>query len=387
MELPQFEIGPDGFPVPSTVVKYYREHMTYTDTDGKEKRWTQADLARHLGVSEKMVGLMETKNQGLADIDRRRTLASLLNIPLALLGLASLDDLNKIFKPQIEQSKQVIVERADVYLCQEALSLFVEKSDKGINPKILETWIDRIKTNPNNMQPELIKYHLLLAKAYYSDFRNFGAAKPHLFEAKESAQTLRDPELISLVSHYEGEMYLSQNKPLLAYNELMRTKDTKSSIQGYILVDVALSSILAKISDNQSSLAMLDKAEHCIGRSNDLITFDTVQYLECKAESLIALNKYRHALECLDDSEEYIMSRFRNKQYNDILRAECYIKQKRPEYEEALRLLSQVADNSRNISGYVKYVAKLHKIISQSSYGKAPDVVELGMKLRKLGAL
>jgi len=40
--LPQFDLAEDGYPDPGKVVKYYRERMTYTDKDGKEKRWTQA---------------------------------------------------------------------------------------------------------------------------------------------------------------------------------------------------------------------------------------------------------------------------------------------------------------------------------------------------------
>ena len=76
--LPQFQLDTDGFPVPGPVVRYYREQMRYTDKDGQIRRWTQADLATRLQISELMVRLMETKNKGLDSIERRKTLATIL---------------------------------------------------------------------------------------------------------------------------------------------------------------------------------------------------------------------------------------------------------------------------------------------------------------------
>jgi hypothetical protein len=38
-DLSQFEPGPDGYPVPGKVIKYYRERMAYRDKDGKIRHW------------------------------------------------------------------------------------------------------------------------------------------------------------------------------------------------------------------------------------------------------------------------------------------------------------------------------------------------------------
>src|SRR5258707_4136886 len=89
--LPSFELGAGGYPSPGKVVKYYREQMTYIGADGKGRHWTQADLGQRLGLKDIMVNLMENKNQGLDSIERRRTLATILNIPPVLLGLGALD--------------------------------------------------------------------------------------------------------------------------------------------------------------------------------------------------------------------------------------------------------------------------------------------------------
>lgn len=56
--LPLFELGGDGYPLPGKVIKYYREQMIYIGRDGREKHWTQADLAKLLGLKETMVPLL-----------------------------------------------------------------------------------------------------------------------------------------------------------------------------------------------------------------------------------------------------------------------------------------------------------------------------------------
>jgi transcriptional regulator with XRE-family HTH domain len=65
--------------------------MKYRDRDGKEKHWTQTELAQRLGITEVMVNIMENQNKGLDSLERRRTLATILRIPPVLLGLGSLD--------------------------------------------------------------------------------------------------------------------------------------------------------------------------------------------------------------------------------------------------------------------------------------------------------
>src|SRR5262245_41462839 len=93
--LQDWPLDQDGFPLPGVVIRHFRERMKYYDPgEKKEKTWTQVDLARRLKVSEVTVRLMETQNQGLDSMKRRRLLASILNIPPVLLGLGSLQELN-----------------------------------------------------------------------------------------------------------------------------------------------------------------------------------------------------------------------------------------------------------------------------------------------------
>jgi hypothetical protein len=78
---PDFPLDDESFPDPRVVVRYFREKMVYIDPDdGKQKSWTQADLARRLGVSEVTVRIMENNGAGLDSIAKRRLLASVLTL-------------------------------------------------------------------------------------------------------------------------------------------------------------------------------------------------------------------------------------------------------------------------------------------------------------------
>ncbi|WP_069801536.1 helix-turn-helix transcriptional regulator [Thermogemmatispora onikobensis] len=65
------------YPHPGQVVAHFRRH----------KGWSQAELARRLGVHARMIYYLEKQQQGLDSLKRRRQLVELLAIPPELLGL------------------------------------------------------------------------------------------------------------------------------------------------------------------------------------------------------------------------------------------------------------------------------------------------------------
>ena len=79
---PAFNAGPDGFPRPGQIIRYFRQ--TRLKADGKP--WTQRDLAQILGKQELAVREMELRDTGLNDIIRRRFIAELFAIPPGILG-------------------------------------------------------------------------------------------------------------------------------------------------------------------------------------------------------------------------------------------------------------------------------------------------------------
>lgn len=405
--MPTFQLNEQGFPIPGKVIRYYRERMTYTDSDGNVRRWTQADLAKRLNVSEITVRLMETQSKYLTTIERRRAIAMLLNIPSALLGLASLEELQRIMQgDQAEQparsTPKSAVDPNEIQLYKDALHVFKNEYDQGeLAPQTVESWITRMHSTvehiPGKSQKDILavlaQYHIIAASTYYNDLQDWPKAVDHLNIAKQLASTLDHNELLAVACYHTGEMYLNQRKAQLARIELDHalslSKHASPQVKGGVSTYVALSHALTCVdeADRQYVRQLLNEAEkYASGNldSNALIKFDSIQYLDNRADTLISLKRYSAALECIDEAEEYLYTRKRGIEYLKILRAECYIKQRNPEYEQATMLLAEILESNQHIQYYVNYVARLYKLVATSPYGKAPDVVDLGMALREI---
>jgi tetratricopeptide (TPR) repeat protein len=85
------EAGTDDFPRPGEVTRYYRAQKRRRDAS-----WTQKRLARELGLTERAVYYLESRDVGLDATSLRRRLARLLDIPPFFFGLASLKDENEL---------------------------------------------------------------------------------------------------------------------------------------------------------------------------------------------------------------------------------------------------------------------------------------------------
>src|SRR5437660_5704881 len=211
------------------IIKEYRRKMTYIDKDGNEKCWTQADLAKRLGLSEVMVNIMEKKGQGLDSFVRRQLLVDILRIPPALLGLAAAD--------VIEQATaQTNASEVDIELYKDALGVYSAKyslevrnstfADGHIVKSVhaIEAWIKRMNesisyTNPDQQKTInriLWQFHMLAAKIYGYYMCNWLQTLQHLNQAKEIAEILNDIDLKCMELFISGNFYIKQNQPVLA---------------------------------------------------------------------------------------------------------------------------------------------------------------------------
>ena len=257
--LPAFELDAYGFPSPGKVLKYYREQMKYLDPEtGKEKHWTQADVAKRLGVTEMMVTFMETKNRGLDSIERRRFVADLLKIPPALLGLTSFSDLLDLLKDQqsssIPHSAKKMLDPETIHLYQEVFAaygrMFMTGSAQGILPDV-EGWIRKIREKVDDVdsrqKPELLSilwdFHALCAKIYGEDMCLWPPAFEHINAAMELATELDNSDLQASTLYRSSAAHLGQ-KNLLAQSDidgaLIYAKRARPYIRGAILLDAAL---------------------------------------------------------------------------------------------------------------------------------------------------
>lgn len=72
--------------------------------------------------------------------------------------------------------------------------------------------------------------------------------------------------------------------------------------------------------------------------------------------------------------------------YLNILRARSYLALRKPEYEQAVKLLSDVLEESEElrVQRHVDHIEQLYTKLVASSYGNSPDVAGLGFVLQEL---
>src|SRR5437763_3271133 len=106
LDYPAFAPGKDGFfPRTGEVVKYYRERAM--DTRGKP--WTQRRLANALGIeTDQAVWNLENRDSAL-DIERRRFLSRLFNIPPILFGIITLEEIDKLLEQRRAARSGIVV--------------------------------------------------------------------------------------------------------------------------------------------------------------------------------------------------------------------------------------------------------------------------------------
>jgi DNA-binding XRE family transcriptional regulator len=125
LQLPTFGTGKDGFPRPGQVTKYYRERTKQTNAT-----WTQRRLARELGITEKAVRDSENRDIGFDSISLRRKVARWFDIPLPLLGLASLEEEAKL--GQTIRRYRKMREKTDPLRTQVGLARALGVTDKAV---------------------------------------------------------------------------------------------------------------------------------------------------------------------------------------------------------------------------------------------------------------
>lgn len=402
---PQFESGADGYPVPGKVIRYYREKLVYTDRNGKRKHWTQADLARQLGLTEIMVNFMENKNQGLDSIERRRALAALLKIPPVLLGLGTLDQIELTFKsvkPALQGTNAISPDTIQFY--QDTLGTYKQQYHNGMSyaiisevevaAKYIEQATKKLMSDSKSILYVLWQYEILCANIYGNDMHDWNMAFRHIDNAKDVAVCLDDKDLLAaslcrsaMLRYRQGRLGLARididAASMYSRGAFPQTRGIILSKQGCIYSDTDLSDTGIIIVQK-----LFNDAEKYINVPSEIVNmpFKKDDYLLDKTQALMHTRPAK-ALELLDDAEQYIQSVGRKHMvYLDIKRSTCYIQQRSPEYEYATSLLLMAAEASRGqrVARNTSHIQKLYNKLVMSSYGNSPEVAELGLALREL---
>ena len=373
------------------MVKYYREHKTYVDRNGREKHWTQIDLAKSLDISEIMVNLMENKNQGLDSIERRRTLATILRIPPVLLGLGSLDQIVEITTGQDVTStqtngKRTKIGRETIKLYKDTYRVYATLFAEGLTYTSvcdIDRWVKKIERDARNTDTEdkkfllrvLWDFEILCAKVYSSDTCDWSKTFEHLDNATEIATILENRDLQAASLYTSGLYHFRQGRIGLARTDIdgamMYAEGALPQTKGAIYSGDAFLHV-QNTSSSEITLAqkMLNNAEKFTGAKSEIktIKFGKGTYFLGRAGAFLDMKRPAKALEYIEDAERYINpTKKRLLVYSDILRARCYIELKKPEYELAVSLMGAVIDDSRElrIQRHIDHIDTLYSKLVQ----------------------
>ena len=350
----------DGFPVAGLVVRHFRD----------KKRWTQAQLASKLKITELMVRMMETKNKGLDSIERRRALCKLLGIPPILLGLGSLEQLQQLLKPEepkiqatsiitahnevptVAAYKTMLVHYNQVNLNSVGLSLLADID--AIIPSLYEQVCNTShRQNKQQLLYVLWEFHRLAAKVHADFEDNIAKTIHNLDKALVIAFELHDANLVAVTHAHVAGIRLLKQTPHLARADIdaaiSQLKHASPIVQcdTYGLAARIYHSSAIDLGDSSNAKYFLDESDRLLrngiqedGRYTPMGHGGIIRSQLTHIDSLIKMKHSDEALQLIDHTERVNPQvAERGKSLLLLDRALCFLQRDYPEY--AMQLLAQ----------------------------------------------
>jgi hypothetical protein len=398
--LPPFDAGPDGFPRPGQVIRYFRQ--TKLKADGKS--WTQRDLAQVLGKQELAIRDMELKDISLNDISRRRFLAHLFDIPPILLGLAtipqqcSVNMQNTSIPKVFSASKHIGLEEVrnkltwfwtkNVCVSQEML-ITIDYALK----RLYEYYPTIRSYERSEVVTALCELHIHAANIL-RDGGKFSKSLEHLNKTITLSTLLEEYELKADIFYRRGGAYLEKGKVSLALNDYhaaeQMIRNVSPPLQAAVLLETALSEARVATSQQQRTavLKKLDWAGHIIrvehtkaGREQrPYLNVDLERYHLDRSATLIVVGNPKEALQ-----ELYLLSpsslHGRRSVYHLILQAQACFGLK--EYAQAALLAEEALASVSMMHSRVNQerIETLYQQFQQTPFRHNPEVERLGYLL------
>ncbi|MBV9712244.1 MAG: helix-turn-helix transcriptional regulator [Ktedonobacteraceae bacterium] len=228
-----FDAQGDGYPDAGQVVKHYR----------KKQGYSARQFAKMIeNVSVRWIYQMEQKNEVPDSMSRRRMIATLLNIPPFLLGLAAFHD--------IRQKEPVRAQtiHADIDMFTTMLPALWASFHAGVNPITLEgqvqAAIDRLAGSTDTQTLALLAKYYRLSSLLERDERNIQAALAHIEQAEKIACEIGDVQLraVGLLTH--GRILVEADNPQEARRFFAAIHDligeSTSSLAGTTMIELAM---------------------------------------------------------------------------------------------------------------------------------------------------
>lgn len=433
----QGEYGPftkqdDGWPNAGEVIRHYRR-INNMSAEGLAKRYRE-ELAKQDGniartsISARWILKMEQKNQVPADLTRRRILAKMLDIPLQLLGLASLemvtrhtatDTLLQYTSASLEQTSFAELTTYEEFArIRWLLSYTGEETLEEVVKNILE--LEQYESQSSgDFQKQIWKTlnsHYQLASDIHRHRGNFSAAWNYANNAVRVTKLININDFLAAALYRRGyvslEWSIYGNQVFLGImNHQPEKKLLNASITDFeeaiIQARVQLKgAIYLELSRAQALLQNTSLSRHLTISAENMVNagknihdpleqillegalsgLNEGMYLLGKTASLIALGRTTTAIETLDDLDELkngkgiARNQVRRLAYADVLRAEASLGTKdyitsATRAINALQIFQDIQTTER-----IAWINTIHQTLNKKC-GHHPEVKRLGKML------
>jgi tetratricopeptide (TPR) repeat protein len=392
---PAFSAGPDNFPHPGQVLRYFRKAKLKADG----KPWTQRDLAQVLGTQELAIREMELRDAGLNDISRRRLLAELFAIPPILLGLAEAPQ-RATARPAVSLGK--MSRRIDLALYERQLhtcyTTHHRRASYEQTSAIQQTIASLYQALPFSHEKEIwqltSRYHILIA-SILRDQHFFREALEHLDQAIFLTEYIGDNEFLADALYRQGWVYLERREGEKAAQSFLSAerllKKLPSYMGGGILIGLGRSLALQTqdMQERLTALHTLDKAAHLLrlyplpDGNQHYLEIELDRYHLDKAAAFLDIGFPREALREL--------SLVRSSPHNQRRAAMISVFQAQAnvalgKYAEACDLAEEALDLIGPIRSVVNYerIQMLYQELQLTSFRNNPEVARLGVMLHQI---
>jgi transcriptional regulator with XRE-family HTH domain/tetratricopeptide (TPR) repeat protein len=405
---PSFAPGKDGFfPRTGEVVKYYRGRAM----DTKGKPWTQRRLANVLGIeTDQAVWNLENRDTAL-DIERRRFLSELFDIPPMLFGIITLAEIGRLVEQRRKASSEIVIVSTRVSTSHK-LTIDAEECTA-----LLDSYWTTFLSNPTQismtnidlcidalyhelprvrekkpLQELLCRFHDLAANIL-CDQQEFNDAMVQLEKASSFAALLKSDELKALVLYDYGYALWTADrfdKALEKYEEGRRYEQrVPRNLRNSLLLETgSTKALVAQTPEKRdTAITLVDRVGNSLrskGIEEDpyFLGLDLDRYHLIRSESLIAVGRNKEAIEELElvkAGPEYP----RRQAYKDIYRAQAHTNL--GEYSEAASfatsglVILQEVNSVKNIT----HVERMYKKFPRGLFKHNDDVARLEYLLNK----
>jgi tetratricopeptide (TPR) repeat protein len=339
-----FSEGPDGYPAIGDVVRHYRDALK----DERGRPMSQRELAKRMKVDRRTVQRTEKENEDLSR-DRREALATILKIPPVLLGIVTLEEVERMLTgkhaeslvPTTPPSIKATNDDVDIEEYKDHLAQSWQANYKGavyvahtigVMTRISTLYQELPHTMDKQIQFQslLCEYHVYVANLW-RDQQDYNGAIFHLNRAKRFADALENDELLALVYHRRALTLEESNRideAIADYAQIKKDMRIPALLKGAIVMHKGL--VIGKGPRSRESIAttisLCDQGGNIIRSLRDthdpyFLRPNMDRYYLNKAAALIAVGHNRDAL---DELGLVSYTQPRRNAYNSILQSQAY---------------------------------------------------------------